>query len=76
MTGWEQLNARGRLNYELQGARQELERGLAELRQRQPRDWPLERTIRAALENLGNREAVLRALDLLGKSLSYDWRKA
>jgi hypothetical protein len=34
-----------------------------------PRDWPLERTIRAALKNLGNREVVQRALDLLDKSL-------
>ncbi len=65
MTGWEQLNAQGRLNYGLQDARQELECGLTELRQRNPRDWPLERTIRAALENLGNREAVMRALDAL-----------
>ncbi len=56
--------------------RQELERGLAELRKRQPRDWPLERVIRAALENLGNREAVMRALDLLGTSLGDGWRKA
>ncbi len=68
MTGWEQLNAHGRLNYGLQDARQELERGLTELRERQPRDWPLERTIRAALENPGNREVVMRALDgLKGK---------
>ncbi len=35
--------------------------GLAEPRKRKPRDWPLERTIRAALENLGNREVVMRA---------------
>ena len=48
--------------------RQELERGLAELRKRKPRDWPLERTIRAALENLGNREVVMRALEALKKS--------
>ena len=64
------------MNEELQRVRAELERGLVELRKKQPRDWPLERTIRAALENLSNREVVQRALDMRSKSLSYDWRKA
>ncbi len=65
MIGWEQLNVQERMNKELQDARQELKRGLVELRKRQQRDWPLERAIRAALENVGNGEAVLRALDAL-----------
>jgi hypothetical protein len=53
----------------IENARAELEGGLAELRKWKPRDWPLERAIRAALENLGNREVVQRALDALDKSL-------
>ncbi len=53
------------MNEEIQRVRAELEDGLAELRTKRPRNWPLERTIRAALENLGNHEAVLRALDAL-----------
>ncbi len=47
MIGWQQLNVQERMNKELQDARQELERGLVELRKRQQRDWPLERAIRA-----------------------------
>ncbi len=64
---WEQINAQERNGERasLRHWREELEHGLAELRKRQPRDWPLERTIRAALENLGNREVVMRALDAL-----------
>ena len=64
---WEQLNAQERNDEPASWRhwREELEHGLAELRKRQPRDWPLERTIRAALENLGNREVVMRALDAL-----------
>ncbi len=53
------------MNEELQRVRAELEHGLAELRTKQPRNGPLERTIRAALENLGNHEALFRALDAL-----------
>ncbi len=75
---WEQINAQERNDERasLRHQREELEHGLAELRKRQPRDWPLERAVRAALENMGNREVVMRTLDLLSKSLSYDLRKA
>jgi hypothetical protein len=64
---WDQINARERNDERasLRHWREELEQGLAELRKRQLRDWPLERAISAALENLGNREAVMRALDAL-----------
>jgi len=38
----------------------------------QPRQWE---AIRAALEYLGNREVVMRALDMLSKAMRDDFRR-
>jgi hypothetical protein len=50
------------MTYELQHWRDELERGVAELRSQNPRQLQLERAISAALEDVRHREPVKRAL--------------